>query len=53
MYLIKPTFEKVKLEYNNSLEAWNKGLIVSYTLSSGANNIITYEKGNGQYHNSR
>ena len=36
-------FDKVKNNYNNSLEAWNKGLTISYTMFSAITDNVTYE----------
>ena len=41
MDLLKQIFDKVRHDFNNSVESWNKGLTVNYT-------IFTTEK--GQYY---
>ena len=39
---LKEIFDKVRHSFNNSVEAWNKGLTVDYT-------IFTMDKGNITY----
>ena len=36
-------FDKVKQSYNNSLEDWNKGLTVCYTIFPAVKNSFAYE----------
>ena len=43
MNLLVQIFEKVKNNYNNSLEAWNKGLTINYTIFSDFMDNVSYE----------
>ena len=36
-------FDKVMQSYNNSLEAWNKGLTVCYTIFPAVKDSVAYE----------
>lgn len=42
MDLLVPIFNKVKASFNNSLEYWNKGCIVSYTIFCAEPGNVTY-----------
>ena len=43
MDLLVQIFRKIKSNYNNSLESWNKGLIISYTIFSAVTDNVTYQ----------
>ena len=40
---LKELFEKVRHRFNNSAEAWNKGLTVDYTINTTDSGNITYQ----------
>ena len=40
---LKEIFEKVRHDFNNSVEAWNKGLTVDYTIFTTDKDNITYQ----------
>ena len=42
MDLLKPIFDKVRHDFNNSVESWNKGLTVNYTIFTTDKDNITY-----------
>ena len=43
MDLLKPIFDKVRHDFNNSVEAWNKGLTVDYTIFTTGKDNVTYQ----------
>ena len=43
MDLLKPIFDKVRHDFNNSVESWNKGLTVNYTIFTIDKDNITYQ----------
>ena len=44
MDLLKPIFDKVRHDFNNnSVESWNKGLTVDYTIFTTAKDHTTYQ----------
>ena len=40
---LKEIFDRVKHSFNNSAEAWNKGLTVDYTIFTMEKDNITYQ----------
>ena len=40
---LKEIFDRVKHSFNNSAEAWNKGLTVDYTIFTTEKDNITYQ----------
>ena len=40
---LKQIFDKVRHDFNNSAEAWNKGLTVDYTIFTTDKDSITYQ----------
>ena len=40
---LKQIFDKVRHDFNNSAEAWNKGLTVDYTIFTTDKDNITYQ----------
>ena len=40
---LKQIFDKVRHSFNNSAEAWNKGLTVDYTIFTTDKGNITYQ----------
>ena len=42
---LKEILDKVQLSFNNSAEAWNKGLTVDYAIFTMKKNIIPYTNG--------
>ena len=40
---LKQIFDKVRHNFNNSVESWNKGLNADYTIFSIAKDNITYQ----------
>ena len=40
---LKEIFDKVRHSFNNSAEAWNKGLTVDYTIFTTDSGNITYQ----------
>ena len=43
MDLLKPIFDKVRHDFNNSVESWNKGLTVDYTIFTTGKDNVTYQ----------
>ena len=43
MDLLKPIFNKVRHDFNNSVKSWNKGLTVDYTIFTMDKDNITYQ----------
>ena len=43
MESLKEIFDKVRHDFNNSVEAWNKGLTVDYTIFKTDKNNTTYQ----------
>ena len=43
MDLLKPIFDKVRHDFNNSVESWNKGLTLDYTIFTTDEDNITYQ----------
>ena len=43
MDLLKTIFDTVRHDFNNSVEAWNKGLTVNYTIFTTDKDNITYQ----------
>ena len=40
---LKKIFDKVRHDFNNSVESWNKGLTVEYTIFTTDKDNITYQ----------
>ena len=40
---LKEIFDKVRYDFNNLVEAWNKGLTVDYTIFTTDKDNITYQ----------